>query len=108
MSLGPGMGRAEHAIVAEGMIQMVVGECRRLNLNELADELLRNRALVIQFLFDHNWSRCDMACQKQKWAATGGGYHIWGHMTDNKLINTKGVEILPNGVVWIAHFDHRG
>ena len=43
-----------------------------------------------------------------EWQTDRDGCHVLGKMTDNYLINTKGVLINPIGVVFIANFGQDG
>ena len=38
------------------------------------------------------------------WVISTNGSHMYGKMTNDKLINNKGVKIYSNGQVDIAHF----
>ena len=74
--------------VIRKFIQMIASKLRELELPLIAANLLENRDKVIQCLRNNNWTVTDMTSQ---WETDEEGKHIYGQITNNELINTKGV-----------------
>ena len=71
----------------------------------MADMLEQNKPLIKQYLKQNKWTKADMTGE---WQTDKYGEHVYGKMTSNYLINTKGVKIYSNGKVRIAHFNQYG
>ena len=67
---------------------MIVSKLREFDFPQTADKLIENKDKVIQYLKNNNWTVTDMTSQ---WETDEEGKHIYGQITNNELINTKGV-----------------
>ena len=77
---------------------------RQLGFTKIADRLVQNKDLLKQFLIEHEWTTADLT--GHHWFTNKWGIACYGPQTDDRLIDTKGVEI-TNGVL-IGTFDRLG
>jgi hypothetical protein len=85
---------------------MIISQLGELDFVMIADKLLENKQIIIQFFKHHNWLLSDMTSQ---WSTDRDGYIVYGKITENLLRKTKGVTIYPNhGEVFICHFNQYG
>ena len=77
------------------LVSLVADELRSRNLNDVAENLLKNGGEVAQYLRKNSWTEEEMTSQ---WNTDTNNNRVFGKMTDGLFRNTKGVRINSNGV----------
>ena len=86
---------------------MTVNKVRQVGYKQLADKLVENKDRFEQYLRQNNWVLSDMT--SHNWGKNKYGSHVFGKITNNDLISTKGVWISPHdGGISISQFSQFG
>ena len=87
----------------EGFLKMISTYLENVVKDQkAAQKLIENDEAVKQYLRDNNWSKTDLTSQQ---FIECENHHMYGKITSNRLRDTKGVMIWPDGYMWIAYYD---